>query len=136
MSEIDDILSAAIATVTATVPELHGYDKIVPKIQVPAVMAFPPDRVTYGETFDDEGTMLFVLRLYVTRAQDGSDQVLLNAYISREGQQSVVAALRASPRLGGAVADARVVEAANYGDYPVSQITYLGVELRIQAMLG
>jgi hypothetical protein len=135
-SEVGSILAAAVATVTSAVPELQGYDRVVPTIQVPAVMAFPPDRVSYGETFDGDGTMLFVLRLFVQRAQDGSDQQKLNGYISRDGPSSVVAAIRDNPRLGGVVADVHVVEAANYGNWPVGQLTYLGVELRVQAMLG
>lgn len=136
MSEIDDIMAAAVGTVTAAVPELTGYPHIVPKIVAPAVMAFPADRVSYGESFDDDGTLWFTLRLYVSREDLLGAQTSLNAYISRTGARSAIAALRASPRLGGVVADARVVEAANYGDWPVGQTTYLGVELRIQAMLG
>lgn len=135
-SEVDGILKAAIDTAVAAVTELQGYERIVNTIKVPAIMAFPPDRLSYGETFDDAGEMLFVLRLYTSREVFADAQEALNAYISRTGPRSVVAALRANPRLGGVVADARVVEAANYGNWPVGQTTYLGVELRIQAMLG
>lgn len=134
-SEIDSIMVAAVNTVKAAVPELTAYAHVVPNVTLPAIMAYPPDEVTYGETFDDDATMLFVLRLYVSQRQDGKDQEQLNGYISRDGAKSVVAAIRDDPRLGGAVADARVVQAANYGNWPVGSVTYLGVELRIQAML-
>ena len=134
-NEINNVLEGAITTVTTAVPALHGYMHVVPSVVLPAVMAYPPDAIEYGETFDDGATMLFVLRLYVAQRQDGSDQHQLNEYISRDGQDSVVTVIRENPRLGGVVADARVVQAANYGNWPVGSITYLGVELRIQAML-
>lgn len=134
-SEIDDILVAAIGTIKSAVPELNAYEHVVPTIVVPAVVAYPPDEITYSETFDDDATMLFVVRLYVAQRQDGKDQQQLNTYLSRDGDRSVVAALRDNPRLGGAVADAQVVQAANYGNWPVGQTAYLGVELRIRAML-
>lgn len=134
-SEIDDVLQAQVNTIKAAVAELNAYPHVVPNVTVPAVMAFPPDEVDYGETFDDAGRMLNVVRIYVAQRQDGTDQARLNEYISRTGAKSVIAALRASPRLGGVVADTRVVQAANYGNWPVGSVTYLGVELRIETML-
>lgn len=135
MAEIDDVLAGTISTITGAIPSLHGYAYVVPAIQLPAVMAFPPDELDYADTFSDDATMLYTVRLYVQRTQDGSDQAQLNAYISRNGAQSVHAAVRANPTLGGIVADAMIKAAVNYGNFPVSQNTYLGVELRIQAML-
>lgn len=134
-SEIDEVLEAFIATVKASVPELNGYAHVVPSVTLPAIMAYPPDEINYGETFDDSGTMLFVGRIYVQQRQDGNDQKQLNTYLSRDGAKSVYAAIRDNPRLGGAVADARIVQATNFGNWPVGSVTYLGVEIRVIAML-
>jgi hypothetical protein len=134
-SEVARILSATVATVTAAVPSLNGYDAILPKIVAPAAMAFPPDEMNYHDSMSGDATMLYVLRIYVDRTQDGSDQSLLNDYISRNGPASVIAALEANPSLSGEVADAEVIQAANYGTWPIGQISYLGVELRIKALL-
>jgi hypothetical protein len=135
VAEINDVMAAAVNVVKAAVPELNAYPRVVPTITLPAVVAYPPDEISYGDTFDDGGTMLFVLRLYVAQRGDGSDQTRLNEYISRDGARSVVQAIKDNPRLGGVVADARVVQAANYGNWPVGNVTHLGVELRIAAML-
>jgi hypothetical protein len=134
-NEIDALMDGVISTITAAVPELHGYAHVVPTVVMPAVMAYPPDDITYNETFDDGATVLFVVRLYVSQRQDGTDQQQLNAYLSRTGDKSVVDAIREHPTLQNAAADARVVGAANYGNWPIGPTTYLGVELRIQAML-
>jgi hypothetical protein len=134
-NEIDTLLEATVNTIKAGVPELNVYPRVVPSIVLPALMAYPPDEVGYAETFDDEATVLFVLRLYVQQQQNGNDQKALNRYISRDGDKSVVKVLRDNPRVGGAAADVRVVQAANYGNWPVGSVTYLGVELRISAML-
>lgn len=139
-NEIDAIMGASIDIVTAAVPSLSGYKHVVPALVLPAIMAFPPDEFTYGDTFDGglsgNATLLYVLRLYVSRTQDGNDQMQLNTYISRTGAESVIAALEANPRLGGTCADAQVIQAANYGNWPVGSQTYLGVELRIRVLLG
>jgi hypothetical protein len=134
-SEIDAVMSGVVQTVKAEVPELNVYPHVVPNVVMPALMTYPPDEITYGETFDDGATMLFVVRIYVPQKQDGTDQAQLNHYISRTGPKSVVQAISEHPTLGGAVADARVVSAANYGNWPIGPTTYLGVELRIQAVL-
>jgi hypothetical protein len=120
-SEIDAVMSGVVQTVKAEVPELNVYPHVVPNVVMPALMTYPPDEITYGETFDDGATMLFVVRIYVPQKQDGT--------------KSVVQAISEHPTLGGAVADARVVSAANYGNWPIGPTTYLGVELRIQAVL-
>jgi hypothetical protein len=136
VSEVDDVLTASVQAVKAGVPELTAYDKIVTPITVPAVIAIPPDRIDYDETMDGGATMMFTLRLLVSRTQDGADQEALNAYMSRKGTRSVKAALEADPRLGGTVSDVFVNEAGNYGNWPVGGQTYLGFELRVKAMLG
>lgn len=135
-NEIDTMMEALTTTVKAAVPELNVYPRVVANIVFPALVAYPPDEIGYGQTFDDDEDVLFVVRLYVTQKQNGDDQKQLNRYISRNGPTSVVQVLRENPRLGGAVADVRVVQAANYGNWPVGSLTYLGVELRIAAMLG
>lgn len=138
-NEIDLILSASIDVVTAACPSLHGYKHVVPQIALPAVMAFPPDEFNYGDGFSDDrggdATLLYCLRLYVQRTQDGADQQQLNTYLSRRGVESVIAALEANPRLNGTCGDAQVLQAANYGNWPVGSQTYLGVELRIRALM-
>lgn len=136
MSVIDGVLTAVVNTVKDAVPILNAYDKVLVQITAPAIIAFSPDRVPYDETFDGDTTMWFVLRLLVTRTQDGSDQAQLNAFISPRGVNSVVGALKASPNLGGAVDDLQVIEAVNYGNWPHGGKTYLGVELRVKAMLS
>jgi hypothetical protein len=122
--------------VTEAVPELTGYAYVAPTIKVPAVIAYPPDRFSYGDTFDGDGAVLYTIRLYVAREQTGGDTRKLNAYISRSGAQSVIEALREHPRLQGAVDDVTVVEATNYGNWPIGQTVYLGCEIRLQAMMG
>lgn len=134
-NEIDSIMEAVTAIIKDKVPELNVYPFVVPGITVPAAMANPPDEVTYGETFDDDGTILFVVRLYVTQRQDGGDQRRINQYISRDDPKSVVKAIQENPTLNDTVADAQVVQAVNYGNWPVGSTTYTGVELRIKAML-
>ena len=138
-NEIDLIMSASIDVVVAACPSLHGYKHVVPQVTLPAVMAFPPDEFNYGDSFGgadaSDATLLYCLRLYVQRTQDGSDQQQLNTYLSRSGTESVIAALEANPRLNGACADVQVMQAANYGNWPVGSQTYLGVELRIRALM-
>lgn len=135
MSEIDAVLNATAEQVKAAIPALNTYPYAVAGITAPAMMVFPPDRLPYGETFGDAATMWYTVRLLVARKQDGSDQAQLNGYMSRAGAESVRAAIEADPTLGGVVADVRVVEATNYGNWPVGSTTYLGFELRLQAML-
>ena len=139
-NEIDLILSASIDVVLAACPSLHGYKHVVPQVVLPAVMAFPPDEFNYGDSFNGAGagdaTLLYCLRIYVQRTQDGSDQQQLNTYISRAGAESVIAAIESEPRLNGTCADAQIMQAANYGNWPVGSQTYLGVELRVRALMS
>jgi len=138
-NEIDLILGASIDVVTAACPSLHGYKHVMPQVTLPAVMAFPLDEFNYGDSFSgdlsSDATLLYVLRLYVQRTQDGSDQMQLNTYLSRSGPESVIAALEQHPRLNGTCADAQVLQAANYGNWPIGSQTYLGVELRIKVLM-
>lgn len=135
MSEVADILTATAEQIKAAIPSLNVYDHVIGTIQSPALMVFPPNRLPYGESFNGDGTMWYSVRLFVERRQSGEDQDALNTYISRTGPSSVIEALEGEPTLGGKVADVRVVEAAEYGNWPVGSKTYLGVELRLQAML-
>lgn len=137
MTDINDVFDAAIQVVTDAVPELHGYSVVVQKLETPAIMAFPVDRIEYQQTMmGDEADLWFTFRLFVDRKTNGDDQRLLNTYISPTGSNSVIKAIKDSPRLGGVVADAAVVESSNYGNWPVGTVTYLGVEIRVRAMIG
>lgn len=141
MSQISDLREKIVAVVVAALPELHGYAKVVPNVTVPALMAFPPDRVGYDETESGgyaggSSSLAFPLRIYVERAQNGADQDTLDAYISPTGPQSIKQVLSGNPSLDRTVDDCRVVEASGYGNWPIGSVTYLGVELQIVAMLS
>jgi hypothetical protein len=136
-NEVDAVLAASIDVVLAGVPELHGYKHVVPTIVVPAILAFPPDEFTYGDSFNNQdSTLLYVLRLYVQRTQNGDDQRQLHGYISRDGPTSILAAIEADPRLRGTCADAQVIQAVNVGNWPVGSQTYLGCELRVRVLMN
>jgi hypothetical protein len=73
--------------------------------------------------------MLYVIRLYVGRADDRSAVLDLDAFLS-----SVPAAINDDPTLATACHSARVTEARNYGAYQVGESTLLGVEFLVDVV--
>lgn len=90
----------------------------------------------FGGAYD----MTVVCRLYVSRADDKAGQQLLDAYLSKTGSKSVVAALRAargapgSPALGGVADDLNVTAINGYRLYQVGETQFFGAELRVRVI--
>lgn len=145
MSLVRSLRNKAIELIVAAHPELHGYPYVVTNIEVPAVMAFPPDFVRAGDTFGgptvfggpdiDPGgaTVNFTLRLYQSISQGPSDQDALDAYISPDGDKSLMQLFIANPTLDGICSSCVFVEARNYGPWPIGPVPYLGVEIVLEA---
>ena len=129
--DIKAIRAKIVDLICARFPELQPYARAEPakKIQTPAAMAYPIDRVTYDETFDEGATIVMPVRLYLTQEPSAVDQDALDDYITPRGPKSVPQYMhRNHPTLDDLVMDARIREARNYGLWPVAQVSFLGIE--------
>lgn len=136
----------SVRIVSEAIPELTPYKNVLTTFNVPAVMAFPPDSVRPGlsmvgnnDTFDmgsfDVGStaVVFTLRVYVSRTQGPGDQEALDAYVSPDGDKSIIQVFDMNPTLDGACSNCHVTEVRNYGNWPVGSTTYLGAEIVLTA---
>jgi len=88
------------------------------------------DLLTYDAAMRGGGDrLLFIVRLYVGRADDRSAVLKLDEFLS-----SVPAAINDDPTLLTACHSARVIEARSYGAYQVGEATLLGVEFLIDVV--
>jgi hypothetical protein len=83
--------------------------------ELPAAMPVPGP-TTYGETFDDQGSVNFEVHLLAAWAESGFEtgQALLDAFLDDVGASSVRAALEADITLGGVAEDVRVIRVHDY----------------------
>jgi hypothetical protein len=103
-------IRTALQTALANVSGLTAYTYWPDACQtLPAAMPVPGPGV-YGETFDDQGSIVFEIHLLAAWAEGGFEtgQQLLDAFLVDTGSTSVRAALEADCTLGGVVQDLRV----------------------------
>ena len=85
--------------------------------------------IDYGQTFDEETNYYLRAVLLVSEGDSASGQDLLDGYLSPQGSQSVNAAVKADPTLGGVVSYAAVVQATGYGLMNWNGVDYLACSL-------
>lgn len=99
----------------------------------PPVAMVLPDRIDYDLNANrGADTFTFTVSLLVGRADERSAQDKMDGYIV--GPKSVKAAIEADRTLGGAANTCRVTEMRNYGQVPVGESLYLGVEFEVEVV--
>src|SRR5574343_1937106 len=114
-----------LKTALANVSGLTAYEYWPDACQtLPAAMPVPAPG-TYGETFDDQGSIVVEVHVLAAWADGGfqAGQVALDAFLKETGNTSVKAALEADCSLGGTVQDLRVRQ---WRDYHFSHRMYPG----------
>jgi len=99
----------AITTSLSVIPDVHLYDYADDSPNTPSLMAVP--RLITSEAFDFSLTTFSVLG-YAASTATRAGHLLVCAWLSTEGEQSVRAAIETDNTLGGTVDSARVVESS------------------------
>ena len=127
---------SSVSVVRAAIASVLRANGIARVYEFPNAGLTPPaaevalDLLTYDAVMRGGGDrLLFIVRLYIGRADDRSAVLDLDQYLS-----SVPAAINDDPTLLAACHTARVVEARSYGAYQVGEATLLGVEFLIDVV--
>lgn len=124
-----------VGTRLKTIDGLKVYDKIEGRVATPAAVVEPGDpAITFDEAMG-RGLDAYRLRVVLLLAfqADTHTSDALDAYIAPSGAGSVKAAIEGDRTLGSTVADCRVVDATNYGEYSFGGQSYVGVTFNIEA---
>lgn len=117
-------IRTALATAIANVSGLRVYP-VIPGVINPPVAVVRRSRTDIGTEFNGGDTSTFVVGLYLSATDVGASQSAMDAYLSRAGSSSVVAALRADSTLGGACRSLTVSTVEEYGLTELSGVQYL-----------
>ena len=124
-------LRTGIATNLATVSGLRTAATVPDQINPPIAVVMPSS-VSYDDTFHrGMQTYVFNVLVIVGRVDERTAQSNLDAYVSSTGASSIKLAIEGDKTLGGVVFDTRVSEMRNYGQLPVSEVTYLTAEFTV-----
>lgn len=121
--------SNAVAAVLATVPGLRVNSGFTSQVNPPMAIVMPqPSQALRFDTFD--GGITFFLRtvVLVSMTEDTSSVALLNAFMATTGSSSIEAALKANPRLNGAVDYCVMDSIRGYGMMEWAGQQYLGFQ--------
>lgn len=125
------VRAALAAYLSASITGLRATANRFGQVNPPCAVIVPETGrlIAYGQSFDDETNYYLRAILLVSEGDSASGQDLLDGYLSPAGAQSVNAAVRADPTLGGAVSYASVVQAAGYGVMNWNGVDYLACSL-------
>ena len=76
-------------------------------------------------------TYTFVVSVIVGRADEGTAQNKLDAYVSSTGSSSIKLAVESDKTLGGKAFDTRLTEMRNYGQITIGDVIYLSAEFTV-----
>ncbi|MDM4722753.1 hypothetical protein QTQ03_25305 [Micromonospora sp. WMMA1363] len=129
--DLDAVIEGLAGVVAAAIPGLTAYDYAAEAIVEPA---FLPGDVTveFDRTFG-RGMDAITIKpiVLVGRSDDRAAQKKLNDYLSGSGLTSLKQVIEASPTLGGACHDLRVVRVTGRRLYTFGDTQFTGAELEI-----
>jgi hypothetical protein len=136
MSSLAQIRTALVATITATLTELSGYDKVPESINTPAVVVLPKT-TDFGKAFGrglDGYT--FEALVIVSRADDVLAQTNLDPYVTGAGASSIRQVVWNAKDLGlSDGTEARVTGMTGYGDtFTFGNVDYFGARLTVEVI--
>jgi hypothetical protein len=120
----------ALADTLATVPGLRVYSFVPDQIAEPAAIVLPDEGAPTANSRGND-TLVFRVRLAVSRVSDRNAAVKLDGYLSSSGTDSIRAALVATRTLGLSNTDARWAGWESYGDHIWNDISYLGADVLV-----
>lgn len=106
----------------------------VSNVNPPAVVITPQPGANYEpQTFDGAAVYLLRATVLIGLGEDTAVDMLLSSYLASTGQGSLIAAIDASPRLGGACDWCVVQQVRGYGLIEWSGVPYMGAHIYLQA---
>jgi hypothetical protein len=130
-----DVRTALAATITAAT----GLQCSAQRVQVnpPCGLVLPVTGTfaRYQQTLDYQADYLMRLVVFASLANSESGQDIIDAAAATDGTESIPAAVRADPTLGGLAADAAVIEATGYGVMNVDGIDYLAAHFIVEVFV-
>lgn len=134
MASLAEIRTALVATITASIPALFGYDRVPESLNVPAVMILPKStdfQKAFGRGMDGYTFEAIVL---VGRADDQLAQSKLDPYVTGAGDSSIREAVWNARDLGIGV-EASVTGMSGYGDtFTFGTVDYFGARLAVDVI--
>jgi hypothetical protein len=124
-----------LAAVLGGVPGLRVSPTFVAQVNPPAAIIIPqPGQSLKFDTIDGGVSYLLRVVLLVGYAEDTSSVALINTYLASTGPSSVLAAIKASPRLAGVYDYANVESVRGYGLMEWAGQQYLGSQVLVNVM--
>jgi len=124
-----------LAAAVGLVPGLRVSPTFVAQVNPPAAIIMPQPGL--GVKFDTiDGGVSYPLRvvLLVSYTEDASSVALMNGYLASTGPSSVLAAIKANPRLAGVYDYANVESVRGYGLREWAGQQYLGADVVVNVM--
>jgi hypothetical protein len=134
MFPISGIRAALAGQIAAQIPGLRTVATVPGQISPPTAVVRPARGtfITYGQTMGDNAADLtFDVIVLTASGSDRSGQTELDSYLSPDGPQSIWAAIRTDPSLGGAVSYAYLDRASGYGLMSYGGVEYLAATLSV-----
>jgi hypothetical protein len=118
---------AALATYLTTSTGLRASPNRFAQVNPPMAVIMPVTGTFTRYSVDFAGDVDYTLRaiVLVSEGDSLSGQDLIDAYIATSGPQSIWAAVKADPTLGGVVSSSAVQEVTAYGLMTFSGVDYL-----------
>jgi hypothetical protein len=117
--------------VLSTIAGLHVYDVWPANLQTPAAVVVLSDW-SYGTTYEGAMDATFLIVVIVPIGSVEKSQHDADAYLEISGADSIAAALRADPTLGGAVHVADVVGGTRYGPEDIQGVDLIAPAIQVE----
>lgn len=132
LAAIRTALANTLQTALPGPPQLRVSSVSVGTVNPPEGVIMPqPSQGLRFDTFDGGVTFAMRIALMVGIADNTSSQALLDSYLSTTGPFSIAAALKANPRLGGAVEYCNMDGFRGYGMIDWGGVAYLGTQITL-----
>lgn len=129
-------IRSGLKTRLETVSGLTVYDYVPDFIDPPTALIAPFNTLNFDSTMQrGSDTYEIPVIVYVSKVDAETGQDSIDSYLAASGSNSIKAAIEGDTTLGGAAMSVRVVSAAEYGEYEVTQGTsFLGVTFNVEVI--
>lgn len=129
-------IQGALQTNLETIPGLHCYDYLPDSPVTPAAIVNDPEEIVYDMSFQRGSDEMTLPILLVVQGTDRSKSEELSSFIASSGSNSIRAAIRSDPTLGGLVADCHVTRVDSFGRYTFGSVVYPGCKAHVSIYTG
>jgi hypothetical protein len=135
VADLQAIRAGIQANVATANPTIETSWFVRDSISPPHFIVGAPERIEFDVTIArGADRYLIPCRMYAARTDDEDGQTTLDGYLNSKSSTGIKTAVESDITLGGAASTVRVIEARDYGEYVIGNVSYYGVELLVEVI--